>query len=80
MKILRPIPILAGCLILATAASAQVSLAPPATETPAEGKPAAKPKAKPPVIARKPAAPVAAPKPEANPAEPAATVTPAPDA
>ena len=78
MKIPRPIPILAGCLILTAAASAQVSLAPPATETPAAGKPAAKPKAKSPVIARKPAAPVAAPQPEAAPVAPTATVTPAP--
>src|ERR1700682_3074370 len=76
MNILRPISILASCLMLTAAAVAQISLTPPGVEKPAS-KPAAKPKAKPPVAAQKPPAPAAA-APAATPAAPAATVTPAP--
>src|SRR5205814_9396046 len=81
MKILRPIPILAGSLMLATAASAQISLTPPAAEPPAAAKPAPKAAPKPPVAAKKPPAPFAAPKPPAAPSPPAAAAapTPAPD-
>src|SRR5215467_2143604 len=56
MMILRPIPILAGALMLATSASAQVSLTPPAAETPA-AKPQAKAAPKPPAAAKPPSAP-----------------------
>src|SRR5215469_10164924 len=64
MMILRPIPILAGALMLATSASAQVSLTPPAAETPA---------AKPQAAAKKP--PATDPKPAGKP-PPAAAATP----
>jgi hypothetical protein len=77
MKLLRPISILAGCLMLATAASAQIQLTPPAAQPPpakpVAKKQTAKPKA--PVVAKKPAAKPAA---AAKPATPAATPTPAP--
>ncbi|HWL21295.1 MAG TPA: tetratricopeptide repeat protein, partial [Bradyrhizobium sp.] len=80
MKILRPISILAGSLMLATAASAQISLTPPAAEPPAAAKPAPKAAPKPPAAAKKPPAPVAAPKPPPTPSPPvAAAPTPAPD-
>src|SRR5476649_1967069 len=76
MKILRPISILVSCLMLTASAAAQISLAPPGVKTPPPvAKPAAKPKPKPPAVAKKPVAPVAAPKPAAA---PAVTVTPAP--
>ena len=77
MKILlRPISILASCLMWTASAVAQISLTPPGTEAPpAASKPAAKPKPKPPAVAKKPA-PAATAKPAAPP--PTATVTPAP--
>src|SRR3981189_61578 len=79
MKILRPISILASCLLLTAGAAAQISLTPPGAETPpAASKPAAKPKAKPPEVAKKPAAAAATPKPAAPPPAPTAKVTPAP--
>src|SRR5260370_9312825 len=78
MKLLRPISILASCLMLTASAVAQISLTPPGGETPAAGKPAAKPKAKPAPAAKKPAAPAVTANPVAPPAVPAATVTPAP--
>src|ERR1700689_720938 len=71
LSALSVLSILASCLVLAASpAAAQVSLAPPGVQTP----PAAKPKAKPHVVTRKPAA-SATPKPAAP---LAATVTPAP--
>jgi len=68
MKLLRTISIPVFCLMLADTTSAQISLTPPAAQTPAP-KPAAKkaaPKEKPkaPTVAKKPAA---APKPAATP-------------
>ena len=75
MTVLRPISILVSCLMLTAGAAAQISLTPPAAQTPPEAsKPVAKPKAKPPAQAQKPAAPTAA----AKPATPAATVSPPP--
>src|SRR5580700_3610475 len=69
MNILRPIPILAFCLIWAASAAAQVSLAPPgAPAQPAAGKPPMRPKTKAPATAKKPAVPAAT-----------ATPVPAPD-
>ena len=66
MKILRSLLISASVLTLAADAAAQVSLAPPAAQTPpVEGQPASKPKAK---------AATATKKPAATPAAPAATV------
>ena len=78
--ILRPIPILAGALMLATSASAQVSLTPPAAETPA-AKPQAKAAPKPPAAAKKPPATDAKPagKPPSPPPAAAATPPSAPE-
>src|ERR1700726_918941 len=72
MQRLRPISILACCLVWTANAAAQTSLTPPAAEAP---KPAA-PKPKPQAVAKKPAT-TAAPKPAATPA-PAVTVVPTP--
>src|ERR1700719_2723918 len=85
MRMRLPISMLAISLAFATAAGAQLSLTPPALQTPAT-KPVATQKLKPHTIAKKPAAPEAKPAaPEAKPAAPAAkppppaaTVTPAP--
>src|SRR5580704_14754450 len=92
MRMRLPISILAISLAFAARAGAQLSLTPPALQTPAT-KPAATPKPKPHAIAKKPAAAEAKPAaPEAKPAAPeaktaapaakppapAATVTPAP--
>ena len=62
MKILRPILILASCLTFAANAAAQISLVPPGVDTPPADKPAAKAKAKPAAVAKKPAAAAAAPR------------------
>src|SRR5258708_27560327 len=72
MRILRPVSILSGCLMLAGSAAAQISLTPPGVQTPPTDSKPAKPKpSKPepkPTVAKKPAAP----------AEPAAAAAPAP--
>src|SRR5882724_9294808 len=73
MKILRPIAILASCLMWTASATAQVSLTPAAPAAPEAGKPASK--AKPPAAAKKTTEPTQ--KPAATPA-PAATATPGP--
>ncbi|MGH6711232.1 MAG: tetratricopeptide repeat protein, partial [Bradyrhizobium sp.] len=82
MRLLRPISILACCLMAATGASAQISLTPPAAQAPAPAsKPAAK-KAAPkeaPKEAAKPKAPTVAKKPAATPAAtPTPTASPTP--
>ena len=75
MKTLRPVAILVSGLMGTAAASAQTPLTPPGASTaPAENRPTAAPKAKPPAVAKKPAAP--APRPIPTPA-PATTVAPA---
>src|SRR6476646_2937641 len=76
MKILRPISILASCLMWTASATAQVSLSPPGAQSPPAASKPAKPTAKP-AIVKKPAGPAATPASPAAPT-PAATVTPAP--
>jgi hypothetical protein len=77
MNFLQPMAIVAAGLMLASGATAQVSLTPPAAESkPAPKKEAPKEK-KAPVAAKKPAAPAATPKPAATPT-PAPTAAPAP--
>src|SRR5260370_3994095 len=77
MKLLRPISIFAGCLMLAAGASAQIQLTPPAAQTP-PSKPAARketPKPKAAAAAAVAKKPAAAPKPAATPT-PTPTPTP----
>ena len=75
MTILRPIALLAACLVCAGSEMAQISLTPPAAQEPPASKPApAKPKTAPKPAAK---APVAAKKPAAVPPAPSATPTPA---
>src|SRR6478735_4684016 len=73
MKLLRPISMLAFCLMTAAGARAQISLTPSATQAPAAKKETPKEKPKAPSVAKKPATP---PKPAATPV-PAPSPTPA---